>query len=111
LGYLVHGTETEMTKDLDIERKRDLSEIEFNVSCLTDSQRQQLLTMLRNPGLPDLPAIEAHIKAQQAEISRLREGLKRIKALAEKEYNDESLHVVYDIKRIAAEYLGEKKGE
>jgi hypothetical protein len=53
------------------ELDRDLSEIEFRVSCLTDSQRQQLLAMLRNPALPDLSAIEE-------EITRLRACLEEI---------------------------------
>ena len=57
------------------ERNRDIAEIGFKVSIMTDSAIKQLVSMLRNPALPDLKAIEKELTSQQSQISDLQRRL------------------------------------
>lgn len=63
----------------DVEKQRDITELQHHISMLGDYQRIVLLSLLRKPALPDIPAIEQ-------ELSTLRDRLSEAESqLAEKE--------------------------
>lgn len=56
-----------------LEKGRDISEIVYRAGALTDGQRSELLTILRNPALPDLKELQSAIASRDATIRELRD--------------------------------------
>jgi len=68
--------------DEELERQRDMQEIGFKASCLTDSQRQQLVRILRNPALPDLDSIEQQFESLRLSLAIVTEA-RRFSSIAQ----------------------------
>lgn len=58
-----------------LEKGRDISEIVYRAGALTDGQRSELLTILRNPALPDLKELQSAIASRDATINELQASI------------------------------------